>query len=473
MGLDLKQQLKLTQSLVMTPQLQQAIKLLQLNRLELAEVLRQELAENPMLEESGESAEEEIQEAAAPAEMEKMQEVQGKDQGADELDWSEYLSNYSSGSPTSYVNNSDETPGYENFLTKGTSLHDHLSWQLSLSMFSDREQQVAQLLLGDIDDNGYLRTTTEEFAEKNGVAADLVEHVLGKIQLFDPPGVGARDLRECLMIQARDIVEDGDLIRKIIAEHLGNLEKRNYKAMQKDLGLSQEEIVKAVKIISEMDPKPGRRYSGSDPHYISPDIYIYKIGGEYVIVLNEDGLPKLRVSNYYKNTLNVSSNGEAKDYIQEKLRSAVWLIRSIHQRQRTIYKVTESIIKFQRDFLDYGVAHLKPMILKDIADDIGMHESTVSRVTANKFVHTPQGLFELKYFFNSSIRRFDGDDVASESVKNKIKQIIVHENQSRPHSDQHIVELLKEHNIDIARRTVAKYREMLGILPSSRRKKLF
>jgi RNA polymerase sigma-54 factor len=259
----------------------------------------------------------------------------------------------------------------------------------------------------------------------------------------------------------------------IIERHLKHLESKNYQAIAKDLKLPLEEVVKAVRVISRLEPKPGRAFTGEEAQYITPDVYVHKMGDRYVTVLNDDGLSKLRISGMYRAALKNGEAGKAKEYIQDKLRSAVWLIRSIHQRQRTIYKVTESIVKFQRDFLDRGIAHLKPLILRDVAEDIGMHESTVSRVTTNKYVHTPQGIYELKFFFNSAINKTGGDEIASEAVKNHIKQIVGAEDPKHPHSDQKIVEILRGQGIEIARRTVAKYREVLGILPSSKRKKYF
>ena len=257
----------------------------------------------------------------------------------------------------------------------------------------------------------------------------------------------------------------------IITKHLANLEKKNYQAIAKDLDQPVEEIYEAAKVIMDFDPKPGREYTAEEPTYITPDVYVHKVGDKYFVVANDDGLPKLKISDFYRTAL--AGGAKAREYIQEKLRSAQWLIRSIQQRQRTIVRVTESILKFQREFFDKGTAHLKPLILRDVAEDIGMHESTVSRVTTNKYVHTPQGIFELKYFFNSGIARTDGDDLASEAVKLKIKQIIGSESPKSPHSDQRIVELLKDQNIEIARRTVAKYREQLRILSSSKRRQVF
>jgi RNA polymerase sigma-54 factor len=306
-----------------------------------------------------------------------------------------------------------------------------------------------------------------------GVGVEFAENVLKRVQTFDPIGVAARDLRECLLLQVRHINADTPEIVGIIERHLKHLETKNYQAIVKDLKIPVEEVVKAVRVISRLDPKPGRAYTGEDAQYITPDVYIHKMGDRYIVVLNDDGLSKLRISNTYRQALKTGQAGQAKEYIQDKLRSAVWLIRSIHQRQRTIFKVTESIVKFQREFLDRGIAHLKPLILRDVAEDIGMHESTVSRVTTNKYVHTPQGIFELKFFFNSGVGKTGGDEIASEAVKDFMKKIVAQEDPKKPLSDQQIVELLKKQGIEIARRTVAKYREVLGVLPSSKRKKYF
>ena len=304
-----------------------------------------------------------------------------------------------------------------------------------------------------------------------GERGRVAEKVLKAIQLFDPVGVAARTLEECLMVQAQQLGVDDEILTRIITDHLGNLEKKNYQAIARDLKEPVEEIYEAAKVIMQFDPRPGREFTAEDPLYITPDVFIHKVGDKYFVVPNDDGLPKLKISNFYQAAL--KGTPKAREYVQEKLRSAQWLIRSIQQRQRTIVKVTESIIKFQRDFFDRGIDHLKPLILRDVAEDINMHESTISRVTTNKYVHTPQGIFELKFFFNSGIKSTDGDEVASEAVKTKIKQIIAAEDPRHPLSDQRIVELLKDQTIDIARRTVAKYREQLGILSSSKRKQLF
>jgi RNA polymerase sigma-54 factor len=500
MALEIKQHLKLTQQLVMTPQLQQAIKLLQLSRMELVDMIREEMVENPVLEDAVETSleRETPSEDARPEDMSLEgidQEVappvdvqERADQGADlssdaktddgnsavrEIDWENYLENYSVGPPMpAYRGGSEELPSLESTLTRRPSLFDHLMWQLKLSSFSSKEEEIGMLIIGNLDAAGYLKEATiEEIAAECGVPFEEAERVIKLVQTFDPVGVAARDLKECLLIQARHAGEDDEIVVRMITDHLSNLEKKNYPAIAKDLKQPLDEIYEAVKVISSFDPKPGRLYSEEEPVYITPDVYVHKIGDKYFVVPNDDGLPKLKVSSFYRSAL--SGSQQAREYIQSKLRSAQWLIRSIQQRQRTIVKVTESIIKFQREFFDKGINFLKPLILRDVAEDISMHESTISRVTTSKYVHTPQGIFELKYFFNSGINRTDGDEIASESVKNKIKDLIAKEDVRKPHSDQRIVELLRDQNIDIARRTVAKYREQLGILSSSKRRQVF
>ncbi|MFL5246945.1 MAG: RNA polymerase factor sigma-54 [Myxococcales bacterium] len=561
MALELKQNLKLSQQLVMTPQLQQAIKLLQLSRLELVDLIRTEMEQNPLLEEPADGASAEIEEAPAeltstlnesieasellpdkPPERENdaKQQADGEIQRAD-IDWEQYLDNYqtqhtapSGGAGAS----SEDLPSYQDTLTRPVGLTEHLFQQLRMSRLSREEERIGILIIGNLNRDGYLVMDPEAeptvpaladdvvapevpapsdpdsdaaelaahalkaaqkaaaasraargdpdpliaLALESGVSASCAEKVLHLIQRYDPVGCGARDLRECLLVQARWFLTEGegkdnpdaDLLPAIIAKHLRSVETKKFQNIVKDLHVPLEEVVASVKLLARLDPKPGRRYADDEPQYITPDVYIHKIGTDYVTVLNDDGLSKLRISQHYRQALkNAAAGGKAKEYIQDKLRSAVWLIRSIHQRQRTIVKVADSIIKFQRDFLDKGIAHLKPLILRDVAEDIGMHESTVSRVTTNKYVHTPQGIYELKYFFNSSISRTSGDDIASEAVKNQIKQIVAGEPGDKPFSDQKIVEILRSQNVDIARRTVAKYREMLGILPSSKRKRFY
>lgn len=460
----------------MTPQLQQAIKLLQLSRLELESAVRKELEENPILEETQEVKEEDLQRTKEASETVDPNERTADDQNPqkqDEFEWESYLENQSK-PPQQNLGGSEEIMNYENMISTTQSLHDHLAWQAKMFGFSEDEYKLAEILIEYIDDDGYLLTPLTEIAESEKVDAKELEEVLEFIHEFDPAGVGARDLKECLLVQAKHLEEDTHDLVHLISNHLKDLEKKNFDAIAKAMGRDITEVVEMCKIIYSMDPKPGRAYAVPDTQYVTPDVYVYKVGDDYMVSINEDGLPRLKISNFYKNMLKSAGGSEkTQDYIQEKLRSAVWLIKSIHQRQRTIFKVTDSIVKHQREFLDKGAAFIKPMVLRDIANDIGMHESTVSRVTTAKYVHTPQGIYELKYFFNSGISTSDGDALASESVKLKIKDLIAKENVKNPLSDQQIVDLLKADGIQIARRTVAKYRDVLKILPSSRRKKMF
>lgn len=471
----LSQSMKMTQTLRMTPQLQQAIKLLQLSRLELESAVRTELDENPILEETLDLKEEDFERVKA-AEAEVTPENTGAEeaqnpQKQDEFEWESYLDQQYK-PPAQGHGGNEEIMNYENVISTQQGLHDYLSWQAKMAGFNDEEMALAELLIDYIDDDGYLHTPLDEIAQSENITVEELEDVLGFVQEFDPPGVGARNLRECLLLQAKALEEDTNDLVHVLNHHLKDLEKKNYDGIAKAMGRDLQEIVELCRIIYQMDPKPGRAYALQDTQYVTPDVYVYKVGDDYMVSLNEDGLPRLKISNFYRNVLKAGDKKETQEYIQEKLKSAVWLIKSIHQRQRTIYKVTDSIVKHQREFLDKGSGFLKPMVLRDIANDIGMHESTVSRVTTNKYVHTPQGIFELKYFFNSGIATTDGDSMASESVKLKIKELISKEDPNDPVSDQKLVELLKDAGIQIARRTVAKYRDVLKILPSSRRKKV-
>ncbi len=388
-----------------------------------------------------------------------------------DVDWENYME---SQPQTSLSRGDDERPPLESTLTEGASLTDHLLWQLGFSDLDDEELTVATLIVHNLSDDGYLEEDLESIAETANIALDNAEKVLMRVQRLDPVGVAARSLSECLLVQMRVVNLTDKLVLKITSEHLDLLQRKDYRAIGRIEEVSIEEVAEAARTIGSFEPRPGRRFSGEDPVYITPDIYVHKIADEYHVVLNEDGMPKLKVSPAYREVL-VRRDGESKDtreYVREKLRSAVWLIKSIHQRQRTIVKVMESIIRFQRDFFDKGQEFLRPLNLRDVADDIGMHESTVSRVTTAKYAQTPHGVFELKFFFNSSIRTGDGDGIASESVKEKILQIIKSEDPRKPYSDQKLVEILKKSEIHIARRTVTKYREALRVLSSTRRRQI-
>lgn len=488
---NVSQQLRLTQELVMTPQLQQAIKLLQLSRLELVDRVQQEIEENPLLEElpeddAPESAapEEALSLEAggtgdtepAPAESLSPEFSSAEKPAAAEIDWEQYLDYYDSGSPSDGPYEApDERPSFENFLAPETTLQDHLLWQLRLAHLDQEDKTIGAHIVGNVDEDGYLRASLEEIAAATQAPVERVEAVLAVVQDFDPLGVASRSLQECLLRQAREH-DLGENVVRVIAHGIKYLETKNYKRLAKELDLTYEEVLDAASAISRLEPRPGRTFAATRVDYVVPDVFVTKEGGEYVVRLNEDGVPKLRVSRYYQNLLQDQSAAgkEAKGYIQERMQAALWLIKSIHQRQQTLYKVATSIVRFQREFLDRGVAYLRPLILKDVADDIGMHESTVSRVTTNKYMHSPHGTVELKFFFSSAIQSRDGEDLASRSVKVRMRELIAKEDTRNPLSDLQIAELLsKEFGLKIARRTVSKYRESLGILPSSGRRQLF
>ena len=478
-ALELRQQLKLSQQLIMTPQLQQAIKLLQLSRLELLETIHEELETNPLLEETLDDGSEragvgEDQGEATEQFAEEFKEIQVVEKLREDFDWDSYLEEYNTSTPVLVETDPNrEWPSFDHRLTLPSTLEDHLLWQLRFCDLSDQQKEIGVIIVGNLNGDGYLDASLEEIATMAEVSPEEVEQVLVKVQVLDPVGVAARNLQECLLVQARSLDLQDDLVVSILEHHLHYLENKNFQGLVRVLKRSPEEVKFAVDLILQLNPRPGSAFNEESVQYISPDIYVLKVDDEFVILLNEDGMPKLRVSSYYKEALDQDAviPNDAKDFIHSKLRSAAWLIKSIHQRQRTLYKVGQSIVKLQRDFFEKGVAFLKPMVLRDVAEDVGMHESTISRVTTNKYMDTPHGIFELKYFFNSSISSVLGEAVASESVKERIRQLIKGEDTSKPYSDQEIVEILEGENIRIARRTVAKYREMLNILPSSKRRK--
>jgi RNA polymerase sigma-54 factor len=484
MALEQKLHLKLSQKLIMTPSLQQAIKLLQLSKLELQEVLNQELLENPLLEETAEEAKSEEQQAEETAEAKseteeapKVEVTEKEKDSFDEIDYDAYFQDYIEYgyNPRGMGEEHEEFP-IENTLTRPPNLSDHLTWQLSMSDASPRTKEVANFIIGNIDEDGYLRANTEEIINSGPFTAEEVEKAIRAVQCLDPIGVGARDLRECLLLQLEFLEIDAPLVEVIIRDHWDEFMQRKFVPLAKILGIDMKSLEGLVEIIKHLDPKPGRKYSSERAIYVEPDVYVHKVSDEYIIVLNEDGMPKLRINGSYRSMLNSMDNksdGETVNYIKDKIRSAVWLIKSLDQRQRTIYKVAESIVKHQREFLERGIDFLRPLVLRDVADDIQMHESTVSRVVSNKYMHTPRGLFLMKYFFHSGIDSDTGEDISSLTVKKKIQSYIDNEDPRKPLSDSKIMKILNDEGINIARRTVAKYRDELNIPSSTDRKQIF
>ena len=482
MALEIRQSLKLTQSLIMTQKLQQAIKLLQLSRLELEGEIQQVLETNPVLEDAElqfdeKPAGEQEPEAPVPSgDGEAAPEVAGANGEAkssqEEWDWDSFLKDRLMPPPMGEYEEREAFP-FESLNAEKSTLKSHLTWQLHMAGLDEAGEAIGTLIIGNLDLDGYLQATVEEIAGELSLDPARVEEILTLVQGFDPPGVAARSLKECLQLQVKILGISDPVVTAIIDGHLTNLGNKNYQAIARDLKVAMEKVIRAAETIMQLEPKPGRSFDSEDVDYINPDVHVEKVGNDYVIRLNEDGLPKLRINSFYLEAMRGPDKlpEGVKSYIQKHLDNALWFIRSIHQRQKTLYKVTESIVRHQREFLDHGLSHLRPLTLRQVAEDVQMHESTISRVTTNKYVYTPQGVFDLKFFFNSGINMHLGEQIASESVKEKIRQLVQAENPENPWSDQEIAELLQRQDILIARRTVAKYRGMLGVLSSSKRKK--
>jgi RNA polymerase sigma-54 factor len=500
----LRLDLKLSQKLIMTPQLQQAIKLLQLSRLELQQSLAQHLLDNPLLDEvpaeveetEAQATEEKAEGSDPPAAQEPTEEggtpeERGSPEEFSASGWEEYFGSDRRAGDSEYPSSSqDEFPSYEQTVAKATSLEEHLLWQLSLSGLSERDKAIGRLIIGNLDDDGYLRISLAEVVLGTEFTEAEAESVLKDIQTFDPTGVGARDLPECLLLQlghlgknpmgslgARPGALKGAVVEGIILHHLKDLEKKQYAKIAKALDVSVEEVFEATKLIGDLEPKPGRPFANTQNYVIVPDVFVVKNEGEWVVLLNDDGLPRMRISPYYKQLMSSGDGGaaETKSYLDEKLRAAQWVIRSIEQRNKTIVKVVTSIVKFQEQFFEHGIQYLKPLVLKQVAEDIGMHESTISRVTANKYMYCPQGMLELKFFFNAGLQRADqpSDMLSSVTVREMIRKMIAEEDARRPLKDEEIAARLKTQQVLIARRTVAKYRAEENIPSASQRKQFF
>ncbi len=475
MALESRLDLRISQKLVLTPQIQMAIKLLQMPQLELVSALNQELMENPFLEDSVESS---AVDDGSHEEMSTPLSVDDPEVPLENLTnfcVDEYFEERSSdGRDLGYFNHgNEEQPSYELFYTKKPDLCAHLLWQLRLCSADDEIRKVAEVVIANMDEDGYIRSTEEELAELSGTDATLIEKAVDLVQGFDPPGIGARDLKECLLLQLSALDLRGTLVEKIVCHNLEELQKKKYSSIAKQHNSSLDDVMAAVKIVEGLEPRPGRIFFSGEINYVVPDVFINRTEDGYQIILNEDGLPRLILNNSYRNLLLKKDmlSKEEREFLKDKLRTATELIKSLDQRNKTIYKVSDSILKFQQDFFDKGINYLKPLNLKDVAADINMHESTISRVTSTKFLACDHGVFSFKFFFCSAIRSSDQGTVASTSVKDLIKKLIAEEDPVRPLSDQMIAEKLKEYNITIARRTVAKYREELKSPPQNLRRR--
>jgi len=478
MALEQKLNLKLSQRLVMTPSLQQAIKMLQMTRLELSEAVNQEVIENPVLEDAAEEYENAPAasstpeaEAPAPAETPEPQ----KD-AFEEIDYESYFQDYmDSGYNPRQFEEREEIP-LENTLAEQPDLSEYLNWQLGMSAAKGPALEAGKFLIGNIDEDGYLQVSREEIEKAGSWSSEDVETALEIVRGFDPPGICAYDLPDCLRRQVRALGIENEILDKVLTTHWKLFLNRQFAALAKELNVPMMELQTVLTIVKNLETKPGRRYASDRTVYVQPDVVVRKVDGEYIVILDEDGLPRLRISNSYRRMLhneNGSLAAEAKEYLKERMRSAVWLIKSLDQRQRTIYKVAESIVMHQKEFLDKGIEFLRPLVLRDVANDIGMHESTVSRVVSNKYMQTPRGILPMKYFFHTGIDSSEGEDVSSLSIKNKISKMISEEDPRKPLSDAKLMQRLRSEGIQIARRTVAKYREELRLASSSQRKALF
>lgn len=491
MGLKMNQAQKLSQTQVMTPQMQQAIKMLTLTHLEMTDMIAQEMVENPLLEDGEDQGEDNQLSSNSDSENQENQEVTGtfdldqlnqsSDQNntntKDDFDWEKYVepySDYSSSIKTNVESSSDEDlPQWESIISKSDSLVDHLKWQIKMEDLSDEEMELAELIIHSINDDGFLEEPLESLVKDTKYNLKLANEVLAIIKRLDPVGCGTSSPKEALMIQAEHLEETPYSLVKIIEFHLEDIYKKNFDIIQKKLKISLDEVKVCEQILSSLNPRPGRQISSEEPQYIVPDIYVREVGGQFIVEINNDGIPDLKISKMYKSLLQQpQQDSKSKEFVKDKLRSAVWLLKSIENRQKTIEKVANAIVKFQPDFLARGKEYLRPMILKDVAQEIGMHESTVSRVTTNKYMHTPMGVYELKYFFNTGVGGKDGgSSTPSEVIKMKLKSLIDREDKRKPLSDDKIVVLLNELGMELSRRTVAKYRDELGIMASSKRKR--
>ena len=485
----LKQQLhqRQVQRLILAPALQQAIKLLPLTNLELIEIIDEELAQNPMLEIEEEISDEKVDSADSQEsrEMEARREREaaptGKEDGLDsskseeDKEFDAYFQEYFDNGMRTYSHEKKEAPVLENFVSKSVSLWDHLNWQANLTFFDAKEKEIAQYIIGNINDDGYLTSSLEEIIQTMETSAEIVESIREKIMQFDPIGAGSLNVKEALLVQLEYFGIENPIPRSIVEFHLPLLEKSNFPQLAKELDITLDELREHIEIIKRLEPTPGRKFSHEKTFYIVPDIVVKKEDGKLNIYLNDEGLPRLRINGFYRTLMTQSSkeNTEACRFLKEKMKKAFWFLRSLDQRNQTIYKVAKNIVDKQRDFIERGIDYIKPLTLIELAQEIGVHESTVGRVVSNKYMMTPRGVFPLKYFFHKSLTGDFGEEVSSLRVKDRIKKLLETESHDNPLSDIEIGDTLAKENFNIARRTVAKYRKQLGIPPSHIRKRQY
>jgi len=471
-----KLNLRLAQKQVLTPGLVQMVSVLALNRLELREMINQEIMENPMLEVLGDDgvvSENYTDETFVKEETEKVPETEASNP-FDEFDISSFFTKYlDTGAASGAGSEREETekPGFDKFLSSPQNLADYLLWQLSVSICSEQVQKAAEVIIGNLDENGYLMATLEEIAQSGGYTADDVEEALAVVQEFDPPGVGARDLKECLLLQLKLIDPQNTLAQQVISDHLKMLQNNQLKEIARALNRPIEAVKRAVDTVKKLDPRPGLRYNKIEPRLVEPDVAFRKVDGEWQAFLNDDDLPQLRLSPVYRRLLaRDAADRDVRNYVKERFTAAVQLMKNIEQRKHTIVRVCQSILRRQKDFLEYGIDHLKPMMIKEVAEEVGVHPSTVSRAVANKYTHTPQGVYELRYFFSESVNGPQGGDMSLLSLKRLVKKMIEEEDATHPLTDEQIAKRLDVEGIHVTRRTVAKYREDLRI-PSTHQRR--
>lgn len=476
MVLKLRLEQRQVQKLILAPALQQAIKLLPLTNLDLIEIIDTELSENPMLEVEEEMGEKELERGQKAEGQEEMsEEKEPKEAQKEEEEFEAYFQEYFDNGFRSFSIERKEAPSLENIISKSPSLWDHLNWQANLTFFSGNDREIAQYIIGNINEDGYLTVSLEEIAEATKASIENINEVREKIKRFDPVGVASLSLKEALLAQMDYLQIEDEVSRKIVIHHLPLLEKSDYAQLTKKLGITISAIKYHIEVIKGLDPAPGSKYSQEKTHYVIPDIIITKEGNELKIALNDEGLPRLRINGYYKRLLAKASkeNPEAYRYLKEKMKKAFWFLRSLDQRNKTVYRVAKYIVEKQKDFIEKGIEFIKPLTLMEIAREIGVHESTVGRVVANKYIMTSRGVFSLKYFFHKALSGDFGEEISSLRVKERMKRLVENEDKKQPLSDIQVGEILAKENFKIARRTVAKYRKQLSIPPSHIRKRKY